>query len=122
MPGALLEAFAEQGLRAIEVHEPDVRPSHAEPAAVAALQCGAGEHDAATLGDRGVDQPSEPIEPRAAFLVVERNAAPHERDVLRRMEVVSVVKLLAEAAGQQATDHRFAASGNAHDDDDVGLR
>lgn len=125
MPGALLEAFADQGCIAFEVHQPHNRPArirhtHAEASSVAAFQGGAGQHDAASITDRGIDQAGEPVEPWESLLVVERDSLPHEGDVFRRMIVVGIEKLAAEMARQKPPNRRFAAAGDAHDNDCLG--
>ena len=126
MPGALLEAFAEQGCVAVQMDQShdrlsrDLR-SHAEAASVAVFQGGAGQHDAPAIPDRGIDQAGKPVKPWASLLVVERNSLPHDGDVFRRMIVVGIEKLVAEMARQKPPNHSFAAAGNAHDNNCLWL-
>src|SRR5687768_4911183 len=51
---------------------------------------------------------------------VERLAARHLRDVVRRVQVVGIDEVRIDRAGEGLADHGLAGTGHSHDDDRAG--
>src|SRR5690606_23980479 len=94
----------------------DVGRVLAQDVAVAALERGARDHDAAAvpmLGERLAHQ----VQPGLSSLVVEWDPGRHPLDVLRRVEAVAVDERHVEALCEEAADRRLADALHAHHHD-----
>ena len=113
-------AAGDQLFASFEIDEAHVPAFADQNIAVAALERGAPDDAACRRGARLVDPGGNRAQPRPAVLIGQRNALPHLVDVRRRMKRIGVAELPLERSGEERSDSRFAASGNAHHDKDGG--
>src|SRR5215470_14269828 len=103
-----LHALADQLEASLQEDQAHVRAVTDQAAAVAALQCRAGDQSGLTLGELLVDPLGNGIEPRPAVVVIERKATPHLFDIGGRMEAVGIAKGPAKQLCQPPTDRGLA--------------
>src|SRR5687768_7356344 len=118
MARPMIEPLQEEGLGPSEMDEANAAHAARDYVAISRLQGRAGNHLAAAVPRRLVDDGTDAAQPRFTLLVAERDILAHPLDVFGRVKIVGVVKAPAESVGQRTTHCRLAAASHADHDHD----